>query len=92
MTFALPIVHSTVNVASGRGKPTVPGLLDGAAAIDRAGDGPRGGCDVFPATDATGGTSVEAHRAGLERVVQAGVAPRSAGSGWHASYSATRLA
>ena len=26
-TFALPIVHSTVNVASGQGKPTVPELV-----------------------------------------------------------------
>lgn len=77
MTFALPIVHSTVKVASGRGKPTVPGLLEGAAAIDRASGGLRDGCDIFPAADAIGGTSVEAHRAGLERVVQAGGTPIS---------------
>ena len=25
-TFGLPIVHSTINVASGRGRPTVPEL------------------------------------------------------------------
>ncbi len=77
MTFALPIVHSTVNAASGRGKPTVPGLLEGAAAIDRASDGLGDGCDVSPAADAIGGTSVEAHRAGLERVFRAGGAPIS---------------
>ena len=37
-TFKLPIVHSTVNVASGRQKPTVPELVEvlgGPAAIDR---------------------------------------------------------
>src|SRR4029077_18254340 len=35
--FGLPIVHSTVNVASGRGKPTIPELatvLDGNTPID----------------------------------------------------------
>jgi hypothetical protein len=40
-------------------------------------DGPRGGPDVYPVVDAIGGTSVEAHRAGLERVVQAGAQPVS---------------
>ena len=37
-TFGLPIVHSTVNVASGQGKPTVPelaGLLEDSPPIDR---------------------------------------------------------
>ena len=37
-TFGLPIVHSTVNVASGQGKPTVPelaGLLEDYPPIDR---------------------------------------------------------
>src|SRR6202008_3686364 len=36
--FGLPIVHSTVNVASGRGKPTLPELaavLEGNTPIDR---------------------------------------------------------
>src|SRR5271163_2908194 len=27
-TFGVPVVHSTVNVASGRGKPTLPELAD----------------------------------------------------------------
>jgi hypothetical protein len=30
---------------------------------------------VFPDVDAVGGTSPEAHRAGLERIVQAGAQP-----------------
>ena len=35
----------------------------------------REGYDVYPVVDAIGGTSAEAHRAGLERVVQAGGIP-----------------
>jgi len=109
--FGLPIVHSTINVASGRGKPTVPELaelLAGNAPIDRTSinswedadfvaavrstgrrklifcalwtevcmafpalDAMREGLEVYPVVDAIGGTSVEAHRAGLERVVRA---------------------
>src|ERR1700730_17908813 len=116
-TCALQIVHSTVNVGYGRGKPTVPELLEvlgGAAAIDRTSinawedadfvaavraagrrklifcalwtevcmafpalDALREGYDVYPVVDAIGGTSVEAHRAGLERVFRAGGAPIS---------------
>ena len=111
-TFKLPIVHSTVNVASGRQKPTVPELVEvlgGAAAIDRttinawedaelgaagralgrrklifcalwtevcmafpALDALLEGYEIYPVVDAIGGTSAEAHRAGLDRVVQAG--------------------
>lgn len=40
-------------------------------------DALREGYDVYPVVDAIGGTSVEAHRAGLERVVQAGGRPIS---------------
>jgi nicotinamidase-related amidase len=113
--FGVPIVHSTVNVASGRGRPTLPPLaelLKDDPPIDRttlnawedaeflnavratgrrklifcalwteicmafpALDALREGYQVFPVVDAIGGTSVEAHRAGLERVVQAGGQP-----------------
>ncbi len=111
--FGVPIVHSTVNVASGRGQPTVPELAEllednppidrttlnawedadflaavrhRAAQADRARSGRdlhglpaldalREGYDVYPVVDAIGGTSEEAHRAGLERVVQAGGRP-----------------
>jgi nicotinamidase-related amidase len=38
-------------------------------------DALREGYDVFPVVDAVGGTSEGAHRAGLERVVQAGAQP-----------------
>ena len=40
-------------------------------------DALREGYEVYPVVDAVGGTSVEAHRAGLERVVQAGGQPIS---------------
>jgi nicotinamidase-related amidase len=40
-------------------------------------DALREGFEVYPVVDAIGGTSIEAHRAGLERVVQAGGQPIS---------------
>jgi nicotinamidase-related amidase len=110
--FGLPIVHSTVNVASGHVGATVPelaALLDDYPPIDRTTvnswedvdfvaavratgrrklifcalwtevcmafavlDALREGYEVYPVVDAIAGTSIEAHRAGLERVVQAG--------------------
>jgi nicotinamidase-related amidase len=113
--FGLPIVHSTVNVASGQQQPTVPELaelLEDSPPIDRttvnswedvdflaavratrrrklifcalwtevcmafaALDALREGYDVYPVVDSIGGTSVEAHRAGIERVVRAGGVP-----------------
>jgi nicotinamidase-related amidase len=113
--FGLPIVHSTINVQTGRGKPTLSPLAELLAdnpPIDRtttnawedagflaavratgrrkliicalwteicmafpALDAMREGYEVYPVVDAIGGTSVEAHRAGLERVVQAGAKP-----------------
>jgi nicotinamidase-related amidase len=38
-------------------------------------DALREGYEVYPVVDAIGGTSEEAHRAGVERVVQAGAQP-----------------
>ena len=40
-------------------------------------DALRAGYDVCPVVDAVGGTSLEAHRPGLERIVQAGARPIS---------------
>jgi nicotinamidase-related amidase len=116
-TFGVPVVHSTVNVATGRGQPTLPelaGLLTDDKPLDRtttnawediefvqavratgrrklivcalwteicmafaALDALRDGYEVYPVVDAIGGTSPEAHRAGLERVTQAGGQPVS---------------
>ena len=115
--FDVPVVHSTVNVASGQGQPTIPelaGLLENDKPVDRttvnswediefvaavraagrrklifcalwtevcmaftALDAMREGYEAYPVVDAIGGTSVEAHRAGLERVVLAGGQPVS---------------
>ena len=114
--FGVPVVHSTVNVASGQG-PTLPelaGLLAEDKPLDRttvnswedieflqavhatgrrkliicalwtevcmaftALDALRDGYEVYPVVDAIAGTSPEAHRAGLERVTQAGGQPVS---------------
>ena len=113
--FRMPIVHSTINVATGRSESTVPELaelLENDPPIDRTStnawedaeflaavratgrrklimcalwteicmafpslDALREGYDVYPVVDAIGGTSEEAHKAGLERVVQAGGSP-----------------
>jgi nicotinamidase-related amidase len=115
-TFGVPVVHSTVNVASGQG-PTLPelaGLLTDDKPLDRttvnswediefvqavhatgrrkliicalwteicmaftALDALREGYEVYPVVDAIGGTSPEAHRAGPDRVIQAGGQPVS---------------
>ena len=40
-------------------------------------DAMREGYEVYPVVDAIGGTSLEAHRSGLERVVHAGAQPIS---------------
>jgi nicotinamidase-related amidase len=116
-TFGVPVVHSTINVNSGRGQPTLPelaGLLTDDKPLDRtttnswediefleavratgrrkliicalwteicmaftALDALREGYEVYPVVDAIGGTSPEAHRAGLDRVIQAGGQPIS---------------
>jgi nicotinamidase-related amidase len=113
--FNVPVVHSTINVATGRGKPTLPelaGLLEDDKPLDRTStnawediefvqavhatgrrkliicalwteicmafaalDALREGYQVYPVVDAIGGTSPEAHRAGLDRVIQAGGQP-----------------
>ena len=107
-SFAVPVVHSTINVATGRGQPTLPELADlltDDKPLDRtttnswediefvqavhatgrrkliicalwteicmaftALDALREGYEVYPVVDAIGGTSPEAHRAGLDRV------------------------
>jgi nicotinamidase-related amidase len=87
-TFEVPVVHSTVNVATGRGQPTLPelaGLLAADKPLDRTTtnswedslDALHEGYEVYPVVDAIGGTSPEAHRAGLDRVMQAGGQPVS---------------
>ena len=116
-TFGVPVVHSTVNVATGRGQPTLPDLaallaedkpldrttvnswedIEFLRAVHATGrrkliicalwteicmaftalDALHEGYEVYPVVDAIGGTSAEAHRAGLDRVIQAGGQPVS---------------
>ena len=66
-TFGIPVVHSTINVATGRGQPTLPdlaGLLTDDKPLDRT-------------TTNSWEDIAEAHRAGLDRVIQAGGQPIS---------------
>jgi nicotinamidase-related amidase len=90
-TYGLPIVLSTVNVvangqpptlrqaveATGRNKLIMTALWTEVCLAYPSLDAMREGYEVFPVVDAVGGTSPEAHRAGLERIVQAGAQPIS---------------
>ncbi len=115
--YELPVVLTTVNVATGLNTPTIKPLTDvltGVVPIDRTAinawededfvaavkatgrkklimvalwtevclafpalDALREGFEVFAVVDAVGGTSELAHKAGLDRVMQAGGQPTS---------------
>jgi nicotinamidase-related amidase len=115
--YELPVVLSTVNVATGRNQPTIHQITevltdatpldrtsinawedeDVVAAIKATGrrklimaalwtevclvhpalDALAAGFEVYPVVDACGGTSLEAHLAGLDRLMQAGAQPTS---------------
>jgi nicotinamidase-related amidase len=61
--------------ATGRRKLIMTALWTEVCLTFPALDALRDGYEVFPVVDAVGGTSPEAHRAGLERIVQAGAQP-----------------
>ena len=61
--------------ATGRKKLVMTALWTEVCLAFPALDALRDGYEVFPVVDAVGGTSPEAHRAGLERIVQAGAQP-----------------
>jgi len=63
--------------ATGRKKLIVTALWTEACLTFPSLDALREGYEVYPVVDAVGGTSLEAHRAGLERIVQAGAKPIS---------------
>ena len=63
--------------ATGRKKLIMTALWTEVCLAFPALDAMREGYEVYPVVDAVGGTSVEAHRAGLERIVQAGAKPVS---------------
>jgi hypothetical protein len=67
---ALQAVHAT-----GRRKLILCALWTEICMAFTALDALREGYEVYPVTDAIGGTSPEAHRAGLDRVMQAGGQP-----------------
>ena len=74
--------------ATGRKKLLMTALWTEACLTFPTLDALREGSEVDSIADAVGGTSLEAHRAALGRVVQAGAQPR-AGSRCSASYRAT---
>ncbi|HEY2200076.1 MAG TPA: hydrolase [Mycobacterium sp.] len=61
--------------ATGRKKLIMTALWTEVCLAFPALDALREGFEVYPVVDAVGGTSPEAHRAGLERVVRAGAQP-----------------
>ena len=63
--------------ATGRKKLLMTALWTEACLSFPTLDALREGYEVYPIVDAVGGTSLEAHRAALERVLQAGAQPTS---------------
>src|SRR5689334_8742800 len=63
--------------ATGRKKLVMTALWTEVCLAFPALDAIRAGFEVYPVVDAVGGTSAEAHRAGLERIVAAGAQPVS---------------
>jgi nicotinamidase-related amidase len=64
-------------VATGRKKLVMTGLLTEVCLAFPSLDALREDYEVFPVVDAVGGISCESHRAGLERLLQAGAQPIS---------------
>jgi nicotinamidase-related amidase len=63
--------------AAGRRKLIMAALWTEACLTFPSLDAMREGYEIYPVTDAVGGTSPEAHQAGLDRVAQAGGKPTS---------------
>lgn len=63
--------------ATGRKKLIMVALWTEVCLVFPALDALREGFEVYPVGDAVAGTSIDAHRAGLERIVQAGAKPIS---------------
>jgi nicotinamidase-related amidase len=61
--------------ATGRKKLIMVALWTEVCLAFPALDAMREGYEVYPVVDAVGGTSLEAHRAALERIIQAGAQP-----------------
>jgi nicotinamidase-related amidase len=63
--------------ATGRKKLIMTALWTEVCLAFPALDAMKEGFEVYPVVDAVGGTSLEAHRAGLERIIRAGAQPVS---------------
>jgi len=63
--------------ATGRNKLVMAALWTEVCLVHPALDAMKQGFEVYPVVDAVGGTSVEAHEAGLQRIIQAGARPTS---------------
>jgi nicotinamidase-related amidase len=63
--------------ATGRKKLIMAALWTEVCLVHPALDAMREGFEVYPVVDAVGGTSLKAHEAGLQRLVQAGAQPTS---------------
>ena len=63
--------------ATGRKKLIMAALWTEVCLVFPALDALKAGYEVYPVVDAVAGTSAEAHRAGLERISQAGAKPTS---------------
>ncbi len=64
-------------IATGRKKLIMVALWTEVCLVFPALDALQEGFEVYPVVDAVGGTSEEAHRAGLQRMIQAGAKPVS---------------
>jgi nicotinamidase-related amidase len=63
--------------ATGRKKLIMAALWTEVCLVFPVLDALKAGYEVYPVVDAVAGTSLDAHRAGLERIVQAGAQPTS---------------
>jgi nicotinamidase-related amidase len=71
------VEFTTAVKATGRKKLIMTALWTEACLTFPSLDALSEGYDVYPVVDAVGGTSIEAHRAGLDRILQAGGRPTS---------------
>lgn len=88
LTHVDPIDRTSINAwededfnravkATGRQKLVMAALWTEVCLVHPALDAIHDGFEVYPVVDCVGGTSLEAHRAGLDRLAQAGAKPTS---------------
>jgi nicotinamidase-related amidase len=88
LTGVTPIDRTSINAwedadfvaavkATGRKKLIMAALWTEVCLVHPALDALKEGFEVYPVVDAVAGTSLEAHKAGLDRIIQAGAKPTS---------------